>query len=164
MSVDILGTIWDQCVSIVQYCFTSTEIIRLVRTDSPGRPPRLSHSSWTLTAVDQTWHHLFVDHLTSRMSKSYRYTRTLFRQTWLNFTYVRHLTRRKREWDDHLSTGHHIRWKHDFSNLSAVHFPRHKRELSLLSVNHFSRHRREVSHSATLCKPSSLQIDTQLHA
>ena len=29
-------------MSTVQYCFTSTETIRLVRTDSPGRPPRLS--------------------------------------------------------------------------------------------------------------------------
>ena len=47
-SVDILGTSWDQCVSMVQYCFTSTETIKLVRTGSPGRPPRLSHSSWTL--------------------------------------------------------------------------------------------------------------------
>ena len=31
--------------SMVQYSFTSTETVRLVRTDSPGRPPRLSHSS-----------------------------------------------------------------------------------------------------------------------
>ena len=30
---------------MVQYSFTSTETKRLVRTDSPGRPPRLSHSS-----------------------------------------------------------------------------------------------------------------------
>ena len=45
----ILATRWDQCRSMVQYCFTSTETIRLVRTDSPGRPPRLSNSSWTLT-------------------------------------------------------------------------------------------------------------------
>ena len=48
MSVDILRTSWDQCVSVVQYCFTSTETIRLVRTDSPGRPLQLSHSSWTM--------------------------------------------------------------------------------------------------------------------
>ena len=48
MSADILGTSWDQCISMVQYCFTSTETIRLVRTDSPGRPPQLSHSSWTV--------------------------------------------------------------------------------------------------------------------
>ena len=46
MSADILGTSWDQCRSMVQYSFTST---RLVWTDSPGRPPRLSHSSWTMT-------------------------------------------------------------------------------------------------------------------
>ena len=48
MSVDILGTSWDQCTSIVQYCFTSMETVRLARTESPGRPPRLSHSSWAL--------------------------------------------------------------------------------------------------------------------
>ena len=47
MSVDILGTSCDQCRSTVQYIFTSTETKRLVRTDSPGRPPWLSHSSWT---------------------------------------------------------------------------------------------------------------------
>ena len=49
MSADILGTSWDQCRSMVQYNFTSTETRRLVRTDSPGRPPRLSHSSWTMS-------------------------------------------------------------------------------------------------------------------
>ena len=54
MSVDILGTSWDQCVSMDQYCFTSTETRRLVRTDSPGRPPRLSHSSWTIN-VSTVW-------------------------------------------------------------------------------------------------------------
>ena len=43
--VDILGTNCDQCVSTVQCCFTSTEAIMLIRTGSPGRPPRLSHSS-----------------------------------------------------------------------------------------------------------------------
>ena len=48
MSVDILGTNCDQCVCMVQCCFTSTETIRLIRTGSPGRPPRLSQSSWTL--------------------------------------------------------------------------------------------------------------------
>ena len=48
MSVDILGTSWDQCRSMVQYSFTSTETRMLVWTDSPGRPPRLSHSSWTM--------------------------------------------------------------------------------------------------------------------
>ena len=48
MSADILGTSWDQCRSMFQCSFTSTETRRLVRTDSPGRPPRLSHSSWTM--------------------------------------------------------------------------------------------------------------------
>ena len=33
------------------YSFTSTETRRLVMTDSPGRPPRLSHSSWTMTRL-----------------------------------------------------------------------------------------------------------------
>ena len=39
----MLGTNCDQCVSMVQCCFTSTETVRLIRTGSPGRPPRLSH-------------------------------------------------------------------------------------------------------------------------
>ena len=47
-SVDILGASWDQCWSMVQYCFKSMETIRLVRTVSPGQPPQLSHSSWTM--------------------------------------------------------------------------------------------------------------------
>ena len=33
---------------MVHCSFTSTETIGLVRTDSPGRQPRLSHSSWTM--------------------------------------------------------------------------------------------------------------------
>ena len=33
---------------MVQYCFMSTETIRLIRTESPGQPPWLSHSSWIL--------------------------------------------------------------------------------------------------------------------
>ena len=52
--VDILGTNCDQCLSIVQCCFTSTETIRLIRMESPGRPPRLSHSSWTLSVASMT--------------------------------------------------------------------------------------------------------------
>ena len=55
MSADISGTSWDQCVSTIQYYFTSTETRRLVRTDSPGRPPRLSHSYWTLTVTPGWW-------------------------------------------------------------------------------------------------------------
>ena len=54
MSVDILGTNCDQCT--VQCCFTSTKTVRLIRTESPGRPPRLSHSSWTLNNI-QRWEH-----------------------------------------------------------------------------------------------------------
>ena len=42
--VDILGTNCDQCRSTVQCCFTSTETVRLIRTEIPGRPSRLSHS------------------------------------------------------------------------------------------------------------------------
>ena len=49
MSVGMLGTNCDQCVCMVQCCFTSTETIRLIRDGSPGRPPPLSHSSWALT-------------------------------------------------------------------------------------------------------------------
>ena len=63
----LTGTSWDQCVSMVQYSFTSTETRRLVSTDSPGRPPRLSHSSstmwfrmmmmsWCLVSSDVSWH------------------------------------------------------------------------------------------------------------
>ena len=48
--IDILETNYDQCVSMVQCCFTSTETVRLIRTESPGRPPRLSRSSWSLKA------------------------------------------------------------------------------------------------------------------
>ena len=40
--MDILGTNCDQCRSMVQCCFTSTETVRLIRTERPGRPPRLS--------------------------------------------------------------------------------------------------------------------------
>ena len=44
----LAGTSWDQCRSTVQYCFKSMETLSLVRTDSPGQPPRLSHSPWTM--------------------------------------------------------------------------------------------------------------------
>ena len=33
---------------VVKSCFTSTETIRISRDLRPGRPPRLSHSSWAL--------------------------------------------------------------------------------------------------------------------
>ena len=59
MSVDVLGTSWDQCRSMAQYSFTSTETRRLVRTDSPGQPPRLSHSSWTILCFWRKYGALF---------------------------------------------------------------------------------------------------------
>ena len=43
MSVDILGT----------NCFTSTETVRLITTESPGLPLRLSHTSWTQRTADE---------------------------------------------------------------------------------------------------------------
>ena len=55
MSVDILGTNCDQCLRMVQCCFTSTETVRRIRTERPGRPPRLSHSSWTLCVLDEAY-------------------------------------------------------------------------------------------------------------
>ena len=60
MSVNVLGTNCDQCRSTVQCCFMSTDTIRLVRTESPGWPPRLSHSSWTLKwKFGKKWDKLF---------------------------------------------------------------------------------------------------------
>ena len=53
MSVDILGTNCDQCLSMVQCCFTSTENVRLIRTESTGRPLGLSHSSWTQRTANE---------------------------------------------------------------------------------------------------------------
>ena len=60
MSADILGTSCDQCRSTVQQFFTSTETRRLVRTDSSGQPPRLSHSSWTMIHPQALSLHLIV--------------------------------------------------------------------------------------------------------
>ena len=62
MSVDILGTSWDQCRSMVQYSLMSTETIRLVRMDSPGRPPRLSHSSWTMKILNRPFSFILLLH------------------------------------------------------------------------------------------------------
>ena len=59
MSVDIVGTNCDQCRSTVQCCFTSTETVRLIGTESPGRPPRLLHSSWT-RPVPCMWLNCFI--------------------------------------------------------------------------------------------------------
>ena len=38
MSADILGTNCDQCVSMVECCFTSTETVRLIRDGEPRTP------------------------------------------------------------------------------------------------------------------------------
>ena len=35
---------------MIKRCFTSTETVGLLGTGSPGRPPRLSHSSWAMHA------------------------------------------------------------------------------------------------------------------
>ena len=35
MSADVLGTNCDQCLSMVQCCFTSTETVRLIRSGNP---------------------------------------------------------------------------------------------------------------------------------
>ena len=50
------GTNCDQSLSMVQYCYTSTETVRLIRTENPGRPPWRSHSSWTQIVVVHSWH------------------------------------------------------------------------------------------------------------
>ena len=60
MSDDILGTSCDQCRSMVQYSFTvSTETRRLVRTDSPGRPPRLSQL--LNYGTQRAWNAYYID-------------------------------------------------------------------------------------------------------
>ena len=50
-----LGTNCDQCQSMVQCCFMSTETVRLIRTESLGQPPQLSRSSWTPTSFLTKW-------------------------------------------------------------------------------------------------------------
>ena len=56
MSVDII--IRDK----LRQCVSMETSIRLVRTDSPGRPPRLSHSSWTMD-YDQKSYCLYLPRL-----------------------------------------------------------------------------------------------------
>ena len=46
---------------MVHCCFTSTETARLIRMGSPGRPPRLSHSLWTLRVLQESFI-IFVVH------------------------------------------------------------------------------------------------------
>ena len=43
-----LSTPLSSFLSLLKCCFTSTETVGLFGTGSPGRPPRLSHSSWAL--------------------------------------------------------------------------------------------------------------------
>ena len=54
MSADILGANCDQCRSMVQCCYTSTETVRLIKMESPGQPPRLSHSGLS-GSVGEGW-------------------------------------------------------------------------------------------------------------
>ena len=42
---DILGTNCDECLSMVKCSFTSTETVRLIRTESPGRPTLFFHTA-----------------------------------------------------------------------------------------------------------------------
>ena len=52
MSSDVGWHIRDKLRPMLKHgsiIFTSTETRRLIRTNSPGRPPGLSHSSWTMT-------------------------------------------------------------------------------------------------------------------
>ena len=65
MSVDILRTNCDQCLSLVQCCFTSTETVRLIKTESTSTFTQLLNSDacarWWCTAscprmsVDKLW-------------------------------------------------------------------------------------------------------------
>ena len=54
MSTDMLGDKLISVVSMVQCCLTSTETVRLIRTEIPGRPPRLSHSSRNLAESERS--------------------------------------------------------------------------------------------------------------
>ena len=60
MSVDIIfrDNGWDQCWNMVRYSFTSTETRKLVRKDSPGRPPRLSLTQLLNYVMQRTDHSL----------------------------------------------------------------------------------------------------------
>ena len=48
VELHVLGCRWTYYGQIVTNAEASAETVRLIRTESPGRPPRLSHSSWTL--------------------------------------------------------------------------------------------------------------------
>ena len=73
MSSDVSWHIRDKLrPSMVQYSFTSTEARRFVRTDSPGRPPRLSHSSWTMVPNATVHRPIYTGLPASRLARSYR--------------------------------------------------------------------------------------------
>ena len=84
MSFDILGTSWDQYGSVVQYSFTSTETRRLIRTDSPGWPPQLSHSSWTIARFSCSQKAV----CTAPLSVSKQSSGTVWKSWWLSWAPV----------------------------------------------------------------------------
>ena len=58
VSIDILGTSWDQCVSIVQYCFTFTENMRLATLWRKAKDGHLDFHTAPLNsvlAVESVW-------------------------------------------------------------------------------------------------------------
>ena len=64
--VDMLGTNCDQCVCMVQCCFTSTETVMLIRTGSPGRLPStftqlLNSEVFVCFVLLQPYCHLITD-------------------------------------------------------------------------------------------------------
>ena len=123
MSVDILGTSCDQCRSMVQYGFTSKETKRLVRTDSPGRPPRLSHSSWTMRGLGQ-WKLAWDESLCwlQRERRRWSQKRPMNKENQLGYTDVQ-ASSWKTTTDDH-STAKCTFWSaYDLPN---VHFDKHK--------------------------------------
>ena len=69
MSSDVGWHIRDKLWPVAKHgpcCFTSTKIVRLIRSESPGRPPRLSHSSWTLGFKQGSMVPLILYHSLSR--------------------------------------------------------------------------------------------------
>ena len=54
-----LVTLPGQLPRLVECCFTSTETIDLLGTGSPGRTPRLSHSSWALNCPHNFWRYIW---------------------------------------------------------------------------------------------------------
>ena len=67
--VDMLGTNCDQCLCVIHCCFTSTETVRLIRTESPGWPPGLSAPELWCTCV---------------LMKAHKYSLAPYQATYLN--------------------------------------------------------------------------------